>query len=193
MGRRAPGQAQGKGGAGGKAGAQDDLFAKVAPDAERTAKGFQPAARSGSKVASKSFRKNGFLEARLITRWAEIVGEDIARATLPQHFRRSDDGGTLTVRASGAAALELQHYTPQILDRIAAYFGYRAVTRLKLVQGPLPPRRPRGRVRRVILPPEEAASLDALTAPLADEKLRAALQHLGRGVIGRRLSTEKRR
>lgn len=171
---------------------EDDLLAKVAPPEARVSRGLARAARFGANATVKSFRKQGFVEARLITKWADIVGADLARATLPQRFRRTPDGGTLTVRASGAAALQLQHYTPQIIERVNAYFGHRAVTRLNLVQGPIPPRPTRGRRRPAPLPESEAAELERLTGSLTDSRLQAALRSLGRGVIAKRLSTEKR-
>ena len=54
--------------------------------------------------------------------------------------------------ASGGLAMELQHFEPVLVERINAYFGYPAVARVKLIQGPLPApaggRRRRRRARR---------------------------------------------
>ena len=46
--------------------------------------------------------------------------------------------GVLKLRAAPGAALELQHRAPLIIERINLFFGRAAVTRLALVQGPLP-------------------------------------------------------
>ena len=49
----------------------------------------------------------------------------------------------LTVRVDGPLALELQHAAPQILERVNGFVGRRAITELRIVQGPLPKRDPR--------------------------------------------------
>src|SRR5215471_17932212 len=88
----------------------------------------------------------GFAEAGLITEWAAVVGEDIARMSRPIQLafpRGERKGGVLTVACSGAAALELQHLKPQILDRVNTHFGYGAVRDIRFKQGEAPRRTPR--------------------------------------------------
>ena len=112
----------------------------------------------------------------------DIVGRPLADYTAPA--RLSADG-VLEVRVSGGWALELQHLEPLVLDRIASYFGYRAVTRLALIQGPLPPpAKPRVKFRPKILSKSEAAALKRDLAQTEDANLRAALERLGREVLG---------
>jgi hypothetical protein len=80
----------------------------------------------------------GFAEAGLITEWAAVVGEDVARMSRPVQIafpRGERKGGVLTVACGGAAALELQHMKPQILDRVNTHFGYGAVSELRIRQG----------------------------------------------------------
>jgi hypothetical protein len=80
----------------------------------------------------------GFAEAGLITEWASVVGEDIARMSRPIQLafpRGERKGGVLTIACSGAAALELQHLKPQILDRVNTHFGYGAVSDIRFKQG----------------------------------------------------------
>ena len=99
--------------------------------------------------------------------------------------RRS--GGTLLLQVGGAAALEIQHAAPQLLERINAYFGHRAVRQLRLLQMPLPPhsrrrsRRAPAAWRRRRRPPSPPASPRSTTT-----RLRAALLALGRTVGGSR-------
>jgi hypothetical protein len=80
---------------------------------------------------------------------------------------------------SGALALELQHLEPQVLERINGYFGYRAVGRLKIYQGPVPgpptPHPPPA-------PPptaEAEAEIGDLLSSVEDDGLREALRGLG--------------
>src|SRR5690242_13112587 len=84
----------------------------------------------------------GFAEAGLITEWASIVGADVARMSRPLQiaFRQGErKGGVLTIACGGAAARELQHRKPQILDRINSHFGYAAIAELRFRQGSAAP------------------------------------------------------
>lgn len=123
----------------------------------------------------------GFAEAGLISDWASIVGAETGRMTRPValKFPKSQrQDGVLTVQAGGGAALELQHLKPQILERINAYFGYRAVADLKIQQGSAAaPRR-----REAALPPPSAADQEAVAKAvhgIADTELKATLTRLG--------------
>jgi hypothetical protein len=84
------------------------------------------------------------------------------------------------VRCGGAAALELQHLAPSVLERINGHFGYRAVARLKIEQGSVAP-------RNVTAPPPPLTRLEQnavaeVTAPVADPDLRASLSRLGAAI-----------
>jgi len=83
-----------------------------------------------------------------------------------------------------AQALELQHRTPLLIERINLFFGRPVVTRIALVQGPLP--LPPAPPKPVFEPPspQETAGLERQVAAVADTELRAALIGLGRAMIG---------
>ncbi len=133
------------------------------------------------KVTRGLFGSRGFAEAGVLTDWPDIVGQPLADHTCPERLGRD---GVLRIRVDGGMALELAHLEPVLLARIASYIGYRAVTRLALVQGPVPPR-PRRPVRAVrALGEDEEAALNARLADTEDTALRAALERLGRAVIG---------
>jgi len=46
-------------------------------------------------------------------------------------------GATLIVKVEGAMALELQHLSPQIIERLNNYYGYAAIGRLHIIQSPV--------------------------------------------------------
>jgi hypothetical protein len=129
----------------------------------------------------------GFAGTRVVSEWASIVGEHLAERSLPERVVRSsggERGGTLHVRiAGGALAVELQHLEPLIIERINTYFGYQAVTRLKLKHGPLPELK-RERSVRVLAPADEAV-IDHLVLPIDDPDLRDALRDFGRSLLAR--------
>jgi hypothetical protein len=83
------------------------------------------------------------------------------------------------LRVEGPIAIEIQHLSPVILERVNRFFGWRAVGRLALRHAPLarrpmPPARP--------APDPEAAARLAGTLDVADEDLRNALARLGAAI-----------
>ncbi|MGB3810280.1 MAG: DciA family protein [Parvibaculum sp.] len=147
-----------------------------------------------AQVTQDVFRKRGFAEGHILAHWPEIAGADISVFSAPERLvypRRSSGsrelqvGATLAVRVDGPIALEIKHLEPQIIERINSYYGYQAVARLKLIQGPLP-MRPKPR-RRPIRPlgAEERSELVQSLAPIAEPTLKTALERLGERILGR--------
>ncbi|GAB2176097.1 DUF721 domain-containing protein [Dongia sp. agr-C8] len=141
-----------------------------------------------SALTKTAFRNTlggrGFAEAGLITEWAAIVGNDVAHMSRPVQLafpRGERKGGVLTVECGGAAALELQHLKPQILDRINSHFGYGAVAELRFKQGSTPVKARSRTGLRDSKPPtaaEIAETAAALTA-VPEGEIKASLMRLG--------------
>jgi hypothetical protein len=140
-----------------------------------------------SDVFSDAYAKQGFAARELVTRWAEIAGKDIAVHSEPMKIQwprpvegQQQEPATLVLRVEGPMALEIQHESDAILQRVNRFFGWSAVGRLALRQAPLlrrdPPQHPR---------PPDAQSVakvaETLTA-IEDEELRAALARLGASI-----------
>ena len=140
------------------------------------------------KVAEPALRKRGFSAVEIITNWREIVGPDLANEASPDRLaipRGARSQGTLHVTAPGAVALEIQHLEPLIIERINTYFGYGAVCRIALTQGPTRKRPDAGQKARAKLRPVNPirqAEIDAGTVGIASEPLRDALRGLGKSV-----------
>jgi hypothetical protein len=126
-------------------------------------------------------RRGGGILVRLKAEWAAIAGPDWAEVSWPATLGRD---GVLKLRAAAGAALELQHRAPLIIERINLFFGRAVVTRLVLVQGPLPLASGAGRPVISPLPESEAKALDQRLSDIADPDLRSALAQLGRAVGG---------
>ena len=124
--------------------------------------------------------------AAVLSDWAMIVGPELATKAVPQRLRsaRSDGGAELTLRVDPADALELQHESPRLMNRLNAHFGYGAIARIKLVQGrsrrsrPAPTQRP--------LTAAEERDVAALLQRVGPPALRQRLDALSRAVLGRR-------
>lgn len=139
------------------------------------------------RIVAPVLGKRGFGEAQLIAEWAAIMGPDLAGQVSPDKlsFRNGERReGTLRLRVAPAAAPLVQHREPQIVERVNTFFGYRAVARLALVQGPpaREPEPPPPRPRPLAAP--ERQSLDRRLAVIEDPDLRDALRRLGEAVIG---------
>ena len=131
-------------------------------------------------VGGVAFRRFGFIQASVVSRWAEIVGERYAKVSSPESIRfpaGRKSGGTLNIVVQGAHAPLMQHLAPTIVERVNRFFGYAAVDKLSFRQGaPLAkakePKRPQlrpvskelGEGLREIADPELRACLEALAA-----------------------------
>ena len=149
----------------------------------------RPIAAELGRLIGKPMGKRGFAEGGLIAEWPAVVGEEIARhaAPLKLSFPRGERrDATLTLRAAGAFATELQHMAPQLIERINGYMGYGAVARIKIEQGRLPPRKRSGNLEPAPLSDQEKSRLESDLEPIADADLKRALDALGRTVKGLR-------
>jgi hypothetical protein len=133
--------------------------------------------RDAGAIANDAFAKAGFRNPTLVLRWAEIVGQEVARVCTPVKLVDGPSGGTLTLKAEPGASVFLQHETRVLCEKINAYLGHEAVTRLKFVQGPLASRPPpAARLRRAKDVPPDDPSL-SYSGP---EKLKSALINLAK-------------
>jgi hypothetical protein len=155
----------------------------------RSGRGPRALATTVDRLTRPIFRRRGFAEGAILTDWPAIVGDHLAKRTAPEKVvpGRPGSEGTLHLRIEdGALALELQHLEPVLIERVNGYFGYRAVSRLRMIQGPLPPPRQMPAERsRAPLAPAAQGHLDDLLAGIEDDELRARLQSLGEAVLGR--------
>ena len=138
------------------------------------------------KTLNEAFAKQGFASTELVTRWADIVGVEIAAHSEPERIRwprpigaELPEPGTIVLRVEGPSAIEIQHQSAVILERINRFFGWQAVGDLRLRQAPL--------TRRPVPAPtepdaEKQARLAATLGDVADERLREALARLGAAV-----------
>ena len=97
----------------------------------------EPVGRDVSLAARAAFAHAGFSDPTLIMRWGEIAGSDTARLAQPLRLTQGPSGGVLTLKSEPAAALFLQHESRQLCERINAFLGRTAVTKLRFVQGVL--------------------------------------------------------
>ncbi|MEP6967956.1 MAG: DciA family protein [Pseudomonadota bacterium] len=151
------------------------------------------AGRALSKTIKALDDKFGKGVGGLGARWTEIVGAALARRTEPVKLVKSRAGGgaALELRVDGPSATLIQHQAPDILARVNLFLGAEAVTRLRIVQGPLSgfagrqPPAARPSRRRATGPLDAAAEADLAQslAALPEGRLKRALTRLGREVL----------
>jgi hypothetical protein len=150
----------------------------------------RPLADLVTACVSDVFERQGFTSCEIVTHWDDIVGEEIAALAEPirMQWTRTRDldespPATLVLRVEGPAAIEIQHVSGVIVERVNRYLGWQAVGKLALRQAPLmrrhhKPQRPR-------IDENAAAAIAGRMTGIADPGLRSALGRLGAAIKGK--------
>jgi len=164
----------------GKRDSESPTLSAATAESERRP-GLRPVGGAVARLAGPIVARGGGLLARLKAEWPAIVGAELAAATWPSGLSRD---GILKLRVVAGQALEVQHRTPLVIERINLFLGRAALARIVLVQGllPLPVRRQQPASRP--LSASETQALDDQLAPVSDPDLRDALARLGRRIVG---------
>ncbi|MDP2118415.1 MAG: DciA family protein [Hoeflea sp.] len=160
-----------------------------------TRKGSVQIAEIANGLIDPILARRAGINTLLLASWDEIAGEQFAGCSRPERIRwPRQDGpdetgggftpGLLTVACEGARALFLMHQEAELIARVNSFFGYRAISQIRIVQKAIhvPARKPKARP----LDTGEKRRLAAMVDTVEDPKLREALARLGAGVIGRR-------
>ena len=137
-------------------------------------------------VGRTAFRRFGFVQSSVVTRWPEIVGEHHAQVCAPEaiHFAPGErSGGVLQLVVMSAHAPLITHVVPEIIERVNRFFGYNAVAKVKMRQGLVQPRPNK-------VAPKAPASLRPIPLELGDSlrdigdpELRTVLEALARSLL----------
>lgn len=161
----------------------------------RRMRGFERASGLLDARIRKAGESRGFEGLRLLTHWAEIVGEELSRMARPVNvsYARGGFGATLTVLSTGSNAPMVQMQTEILKERVNACYGYAAIRHVRVTQTS-----PRGfaehqsafKAEPARSEPTAAAKSDAKSAAadVTDGDLRRALEELGANVLSRQKS-----
>lgn len=138
------------------------------------------------EVGRTAFRRFGFVQSSVVSRWPEIVGARHARVCSPESIRfppgeKSD--GILQLVVVPAHSPMIQHVIPEIMDRVNRFFGYQAVAKVKIRQGEVKP--PVATQPRPSAPPSLKPvpfELGESLRDIGDPELRAVLELLARSM-----------
>jgi hypothetical protein len=156
------------------------LMSKRLPDKEDSPRSCR--ARSAGDlvgdIGGQSFRRFGFVQHSIVSRWGEIVGTRYAKVSSPESIKFPQGkkaGGALTLLVDGAHAPLIQHLTPMILEKVNRFFGYAAINRIVFRQGKPPADAPRPARPQLRAVPKE---LGEGLREIADPELRLCLESL---------------
>jgi hypothetical protein len=128
--------------------------------------------------ASKRLEERGCLEL-----WSAVVGEEVARATVPEFVR----DGVMYVRArSSVWAYELTFFREGFIQELNSQMGRALVKEIRFRVGPVPdPEEPVKKQEskddlqdEIKLDPEQAARVEAMAGSVRDSSLRARVHTL---------------
>ncbi|MCB5424044.1 DUF721 domain-containing protein [Altererythrobacter sp. CC-YST694] len=140
-------------------------------------------------IGRTAFRRFGFIQSSVVTRWPEIVGPKHAEVCVPESIRfppGEKNEGILQLAVTPAHAPLIQHVIPEIIERVNRFFGYKAVARVKLRQGPVKaPYAQRGTAKTGAPPPSLKPipmELGESLRDIGDPELRTVLESLARSL-----------
>lgn len=156
-------------------------------------RGFEPAFGLMKDVVRTAGETRGFAVARLLTHWAEVAGEEMARKTRPVKigYGTGGMGATLTLLVKASEAPMVQMALPVLKERVNAVYGYNAIHHIHLTQTaatgfaegqaeftPAPKAAP-------VIDPATRAKAQSAAEKVADPGLRAALEQLAENILTR--------
>lgn len=171
--------------------------AKAKDGAKGKAKAAKPAARPYERprggearaisdlvpeIGRTAFRKFGFIQSSVVSRWREIVGDRLADVTQPAMIRfpaGQKAGGTLHLTISGAHAPMLQHVGPDIVGAVNRFFGYAAIAQIRMTHGQVTPAAP---VQPPAMLKPVPAELGDSLRDIGDPELRTVLERMAAGL-----------
>jgi hypothetical protein len=166
------------------------------PRPTSTTRGFSRASTLMQSRIRKASEDRGFAVTRLLTHWAEVVGEATSQIATPVNvsYGKGGMGATLTLLTTGAQAPMLEMQKEQIREKVNACYGYRAISRVRITQT-APTGFAEGRVAFAAAPkvrqapdPAVQSAAKALSENIQSDDLRAALAALGANVLSKQKS-----
>lgn len=140
------------------------------------------------RIGGAAFRRFGFVQSSVVTRWAEIVGPRYAALSAPESIRfptGAKDKGTLCLTVMSGQATIIQHVLPDIIERVNRFFGYEAIVKIAIRTGEIARREPERRPPPVNPRPIPTDLGDSLR-DIGDPELRAVLEAMAQGLANTR-------
>ena len=153
------------------------------PFERRRGGGAKPIGDLMPEIGRTAFRRFGFVQSSVVTRWPEIVGPHHARVCSPEAIRfppgeKAD--GILQLVVAPAHAPLIQQVIPEIIERVNRFFGYSAIARIKIRQGAVKPPDAKGAAKAPPSLKPISMELGESLRDIGDPELRQVLESLAR-------------
>ena len=87
-------------------------------------------------IVEKNLSRLGSIQNHIFFNWAHIAGQ-YANITIPHKIkfdRKKNIDGQITIKVQNGFGLEVQYAIPLLLDQINARFGFKAISKIKIIQ-----------------------------------------------------------
>ena len=87
-------------------------------------------------IVEKNLSRLGSIQNHIFFNWAHIAGQ-YADITIPHKIkfsRKKNIDGQITIIVQNGFGLEVQYAIPLLLDQINARFGFKAISKIKIIQ-----------------------------------------------------------
>ena len=147
-----------------------------------------------SRINKNYSSKFGKIEFLILSKWTQIVGSFFADHSEPDKISRITEDfnefdepiykNFLHVRVSPAAAVEFQHYKDTIIEKINSYFGYKAISDLRLQQNFIPEKKIKNNINLYDqdLSEEEKISVKNEISSIKNKELEKSIVNLGASI-----------
>ena len=152
----------------------------------RSYEGLAPLTKEVQAIAKPILGTRGFAEVDILSSWEDMVGRDLAKGVIPEKLTftaNTRTNGTLHVRSAGGAfAMLFEHQKSRVIERINGFFGYPAVSAIKIRQGALKLSAQNNPIKRSLSSKEEK-ELQARIASISDPELREQAYRIGKEIL----------
>ena len=151
----------------------------------------KPVSNHIQRLTKRAFGKRGFTDGLILSQWNIIIGEYLAELSEPQRISYPGGkqiDGTLHLKvASGSIAVELKHLEPLLIERINGHFGYKAVNRVHLIQGPLDKKTGKiSKKDRPVVSKQDSQKISKMLHHVDDNDLHKALTRLATAIMNQK-------
>ena len=133
-------------------------------------------------ITNDIFKKRGFKEAKILTNWKDIVGDEIGSYTIPESLTQNR---LLIIRCKSSHALEFQYSIPKIIDRITLTMGYKAVKDIKIKQGAIENEKKTIIIKKTTLSTKEDKELKLILSKVKNKELKTSLNNFAKSFFSK--------
>ena len=127
-------------------------------------------------IVEKNLSRLGSIQNHIFFNWAHIAGQ-YADITIPHKIkfgRKKNIDGQITIKVQNGFGLEVQYAIPLLLDQINARFGFKAISKIKIIQADI---QNNFEIKKEPIKHAVANTLENLESNiLADSELKLAMQ-----------------